>query len=85
MDVYFANKQCNKYCKINLPMTVKTKQQKINKHHSAMKAAEIDLKDQIKISFRGVAVPRVKANPDLFLANLDTLMMNNRTMDTGYL
>jgi len=78
MDVYFANKQCNKYCKINLPSTLKAPQQHNNRPHSAMKAAEIDLKDQIKISFRGVVVPRVKANPNLFLTNLDTLLINNR-------
>ena len=70
MDVYFANKQCSKYCKINLPTTVKTVQQQNNRPRSAMKAAEIDFKDQIKISFKAVAVPRVKANPNLFLANL---------------
>jgi hypothetical protein len=46
-----------------------------------MKAAEIDLKDKIKITFKGLVVPRVKANPNLFLANLDTLLMNNRPMN----
>ena len=85
MEIYFANKQCTKYCKINVSATIKGQQQNNNRPRSAMKAAEIDLKDQIKISFKGLPVPRVKANPNLFLANLDTLLMNNRTTNIDYL
>lgn len=85
MDVYFANKQCNKFCKINLPTTVAATQKQNNRPHSAMKAAEIDLKDRIKINFKAVVVPRVKANPSLFMASLDTLLMNNRPLNLDYL
>lgn len=83
MDVYFSNKDCNKFRKINLSNTKPVKGG--DRPRSAMKVAEIDMKDRIAINFKGVNIPRVMANPNLFYVNLDTLCANNSSINLEYL
>lgn len=52
---------------------------------SAVMAAQVDMKDKIQLVFKNSAVPKVKANPNLFLVNLDTVLLNSQSINMEFL